>query len=580
MKTKLILLIITVSFLLACTNNEKSGKTERAAKGDVFYGGVFRVNEVEDFRNLFPLNVTEAVSQRITNQIYEGLVKLSQKDLSIIPGLAERWDINEDATSFTFYLRKGVKFHDDPAFENGKGREITAHDFKYCFELLCTDFSENQGFWLFKDRVAGATEYFNSTTAKSPLKEGVTGIKVIDDYTLQIDLKYPFSGFLHILSTPFTQLFPREAFEKYGVEMRTHCVGTGPFMVKNIQEGKAVVLQRNPDYWGVDEFGNQLPYLDAIKISFIKEKKSELLEFRKGNLEMVYRLPLEMIKDVTTELENAKEGNIPFELQNIPAQSTFYYGFQHQGKLFNNKNLRLAFNYAIDRESIVNYTLQGEGVPGIYGIVPPAFNNYSSSKLKGYNYDPEKARKYLAEAGYPNGKGFPKITLQINSGGGDRNVQTAEVIQKMLKENLNIDVHIDVMPFAQHLDALETGKAEFWRTAWIADYPDPENFLNLLYGGNIPATLSEKSYINSVRYYSPAFDSLFKAGLREVDIEKRNELYLKAEQTAIDDGAIMPIFYDENTRLIQIYVKNFDVNSMEYRDFSRVYLDPNLKETK
>ncbi|MDQ3190018.1 MAG: ABC transporter substrate-binding protein [Bacteroidota bacterium] len=580
MKIRLIALITLISFFAACNSGEKTNKTNKTAKGDVFYGGVFRINEVEDFRNLFPLNVTEVTSHRITNQVYEGLVKLSQEDLSVLPNLAERWEANEDATSFTFYLRKGVKFHDDPAFENGIGREVTANDFKYCFNLLCTDFGENQGFWVFKDRVIGASEYFNSTTEKSPLKEGVSGVKVIDDYTLQIDLKYPFSGFLNILTTPFTWVFPKEVFTKYGVEMRSHAIGTGPFQVKNIKEGQAVVLERNPNYWNSDEFGNQLPYLDAIKFSFIKEKKSELLEFKKGNLEMVYKLPLEMIKDVTAELDNAKEGNISFELQNTPAQSIFYYGFQNMGEIFNNKNLRLAFNYAIDRESIVNYTLQGEGVPGNFGIVPPAFKTYDSSKLKGYNFDPEKARKYLADAGYPNGKGFPKLTLQINSGGGDRNIQTAEVIQKMLKSNLNIDVRIDVMAFAQHLDALETGKAEFWRTGWIADYPDPENFLNLLYGNHIPKTMEEKSYINSVRYYSPTFDSLFKAGLREVDIKKRNELYLLAEQTAIDDGAIMPIFYDENTRLVQMYVKNFHINSMEYRDFTRVYIDPNIKDKK
>jgi oligopeptide transport system substrate-binding protein len=573
-------LIISSTILISCGGDNQNGRVNRTAKGDVFYGGVFRVNEVEDFRNLFPLSVTEVASHRITNQVYEGLVKLSQADLTILPSLAERWDINEDATSFTFYLRKNVMFHDDECFPEGKGREVTAQDFKYCFDRLCTDSPDNHGFWVFKEKVAGALEYFNSTTAKKPLPGGVSGVKVIDNYTIQIDLIYPFAGFLNILTTPYSWVFPREAYEKYGVEMRTKCVGTGPFMVKNIKEGQAVVLERNADYWNYDEFGNQLPYLDAIKFTFLKEKKSELLEFKRGNLEMVYRLPLEMIKDVTAELEAAKEGNINFELQNTPAQSTYYYGFQHQGKIFGNKLVRLAFNYAIDRESLVTYTLQGEGVPGIHGIVPPAFKSYDVTKLKGYTYDPEKARKLMAEAGYPNGKGFPKLTLQINSGGGDRNIQSAEVIQKMLKENLNIEIHIDVMPFAQHLDAIEAGKAEFFRYAWIADYPDPENFLNLIYGRHVPATMGERSYINNVRYQNPVFDSLFDAGLRTVDMKRRHELYLQAEQAAIDDAAVMPIFYDENTRLIQIYVKNFPVNAMEYRDFSQVYLNPNQMERK
>lgn len=580
MKSRIISLFIISVILVACGGNDNSNKTSKIAKGDVFYGGVFRINEVEDFRNLFPLNVTEAISQRIAAQVYEGLVKLSQKDLTILPSIAEKWDINEDATSFTFYLRKDIKFHDDPCFPDGKGREVTAHDFKYCLERLCTSSPENQGFWLFKDRVTGASEYYESTIKKAPLKEGVTGVKVIDDYTIQIDLNYSFAGFLNILSTPYTWVFPKEAFEKYGVDMRAKCVGTGPFVVKNIKEGQAVVLERNPAYWNIDEYGNQLPYLDAIKVSFIKEKKSELLEFKKGNLEMVYLLPLEMIKDVTAELENAKEGNIPFELQNVPAQSTFYFGFQHKGKIFDNKNIRLAFNHAIDREAIVIYTLQGDGTPGNYGIVPPAFKDYDVRKLKGYVFDPVKAKKYLADGGYPNGAGFPKLTLQINSGGGDRNVQTAEVIQKMLKENLNVDVEISVMPLAQHYEVLETGKAEFWRAGWIADYPDPENFLNLLYGAHVPQNLSDKSFINSVRYTSPVFDSLFVAGLKEVDRKKRYDIFLQAEQVAIDDAAIMPIFYDENTRLVQVYVKNFDLNAMEYRDFSQVYIDPSLRAKK
>ncbi|MBL4592632.1 MAG: hypothetical protein JKX68_02320, partial [Flavobacteriales bacterium] len=129
------------------------------------------------------------------------------------------------------------------------------------------------------------------------------------------------------------------------------------------------------------------------------------------------------------------------------------------------------------------------------------------------------------------------------------------------------------MQFAQHLENLETGKAKFWRSAWIADYPDPENFLNLLYGAHVPEKLSDKAYINAPRFQSPIFDSLFNIALREVDNAKRFELFRQADQQSVDEAAIMPIFYDENTRLIQVYVKNFPSNAMEYRDMTEVYFD-------
>lgn len=576
---KVIYSLLVVGFLSSCGGGNNTTGESRKAKGGVYYGGVFRMNEVEDFRNLFPLNITEVTSHRIANQVYEGLVKLSQDDLTILASLAEKWEKNADASQWTFHIRKGVKFHDDPCFSDGKGREVTAKDFKYCFERLCTSSPENQQFnGSFKDRVVGANEYYQSTIDKKPLTGGVSGVKVIDDYTIEIDLVHSFAGFLNILSTPGCWVYPQEAQEKYGVDMRVKCIGTGAFQVKNIKEGDNVILERNPNYWNVDEFGNQLPYLDALKFTFIKEKKSELLEFKRGNLDMIFRLPIEMIPDILGELDHAKEGNTPFEMQVVPAMSTFYLGFQNQGEIFNKKEVRLAFNYAIDREKIVNYTLQGEGIPGIYGIVPPSFKEYDIKSLKGFSFDVDKARKYMATAGYPDGKGFPKLTLQINSGGGDRNIQTAEVIQKMLKENLNIDVEINVMPFAEHLESLETGKAQFWRSAWVADYPDPETFLSLLYGKNVPEKLTDKSYLNSVRYKSPKFDSLLSAALREVDDKKRFNLYLQADQVAIDDAAIMPVFYDENYRLIQTNVKNFTANAMEYRDLSHVYFEP--KEAK
>lgn len=576
-----ICLLLLAGLFHACGVNDKSARDLTKANGNVYYGNVFRMNEIEDFRNLFPLSITEETSQHICYQVYEGLVKLSQSDLTIIPCLAESWEKNEDATVWTFHIRKGVKFHDDSCFEDGAGREVNAEDFKYCFEKLCSASPANQQFAVsFKDRVLGASQYYQSTKNNTPLPSGVPGIKVIDDYTLQIKLEHPFAGFLNVLATIGCVLYPKEAYEKYGTQMKTKCVGTGPFRVKNIKEGEIVSLERNPNYWSEDEYGNQLPYLDGLKFTFIKEKKAELMEFKKRNLDMMYRLPIEMIPNILGELDNAKEENFPFEIQIVPAMSVFYFGFQHQSDIFSKKEVRLAFNYAIDRERIVNYTLQGEGVPAMYGIVPPSFKNYEFKKLKGYELDIEKAQKYMADAGYPNGKGFPKLTLQMNSGGNDRNIQIAEITKKMLETNLNISIDIVIVPFSEHLDRLETGKALFWRSSWNADYPDPSAFLILLYGKGVPEKLSDRSSYNSVRYKSPVFDSLYEAAAHEINEKKRYDLYRLADQQALDDGAIMPLFYDESCRLIQPNVKNFPANAMEYRDLSKVYFIPASEKNK
>ena len=162
MKQLILISLISVCALWSCGPDGKTHEHEQG-KGGVYYGGVFRMNEVEDFRSLYPLNITEVVGHRITNQIYEGLVKYDQKDLKILPALATSWDINENATKFTLHLRSGVKFHDDPCFPGGEGRVVTANDFKYCFTKLCSSDLQNQGFWVFKNRVIGADEYYQST---------------------------------------------------------------------------------------------------------------------------------------------------------------------------------------------------------------------------------------------------------------------------------------------------------------------------------------------------------------------------------------------------------------------------------
>ncbi|MGD1845915.1 MAG: ABC transporter substrate-binding protein [Salibacteraceae bacterium] len=570
--------LVLVFTITACGDTAKEPKKVREARGGVTYGGVFRINEVEGFRSLFPLNITEATAHRIANQVFEGLVKFNQKTLMVEPSLAERWELNQDANSITFHLRKGVLFHDDACFAEGKGREVTARDFQYCFEQLCTYHANNQVFFLFKDRVKGANEYFASTKTGQPLEEGVSGVKVIDDYTLQLDLITPFGGFLNILGQPGCWVFPKEAVEKYGDEVRTKTIGTGPFVMKTVKENEAVILARNANYWRKDEFGNALPYLDRVRFTFEKEKKIELLNFRKGNLDMVFTLPLEMLDEIAGELEDARSGKHPdYDIQTTTAMGIQYYGFQHQLEPFKDVRVRQAFNYAINRDEIVEYALQGDAEPAIYGIVPPVFQKYQSSRLKGYTYSPERAQELLSDAGFPNGEGFPKLTMELNRG-GQNNVLIAEVVQKMLQENLGIEVELNEMSMAQYLDNTESGRSLFWREAWIADYPDPETFLNLLLGEHVPLDGDEKAYVNSVRYQNAEYDSVFKEAMMASDQEDRFRLYRLADQIALDDAAILPIYYEEFTRLLAPNVRNFPQNAMEYRDLSEVYFKASAEE--
>lgn len=573
--------VLTLS-LVSCSEDTKENHEGAEGKGGVYMGGVMRMNEVEAFKSLNPIAVNEIVGFHIGTQLFEGLVKFDQNDLSIKPAIARSWDINENQTEWTFHIRQGVMFHADACFADGKARELKASDIKFCFDKLCTADPNNSQFDVtFKDRVVGANESFEASKTGKTL--GVAGVKVVNDTTLVISLKSPFAGFLNVLAMPGCWAYPKEAVDKYALDLRVHPVGTGPFQLETVKEGEVLIMKKNPNYYGVDKDGNKLPYLDGLKYTFIREKKAEILEFKSGNLDMVYRLPVEIVPEILGDLEHAKDRKTEFQILNSPAFNTNYLGFNCTSAAFNKKEVRLAFNYAIDRHKIADFTLQGEGNYGDYGIVPyvEAFekDGYNFKGLKGYTLDVAKAKEYLKKAGYPDGKGFPKVTLQINSGGGN-NILVAEVVQKMLKENLNVDVEINTVPFAEHIEQVQSGKSDFFRFAWIADYPDPETFLTIFYGKHVPANNTEKSFVNYSRFKNARFDSLFAASFTESDKTKRYALLTQAEQIVLDEAPFMPIFYDVNYRLEQLNVRNFPENAMNYMDLSVVYLIPKDKMPK
>lgn len=581
MKKVLIGFLCAGIFLSSCNRSSDPGNSGAAnltaAKGGRYYGGVFKVNESDYIKNLFPHNITDAISYRVATQVYEGLMKFNQNDLSLINGLAESYEIDDSKTVYTFKLRKGVMFHDADCFPGGKGREMTAEDVKYSFTLLCTQNINNQGFSVFQGILKGADEYYKATAGgKSATGKEVEGIKVIDPYTIQFTLTAPNSIFLYNLARPFTFVFPREAYEKYGLEMRNKAVGTGPFKIFSIEDDISIILKKNESYWGVDEFGNKLPYLDAIKIKFIKDKKTELLEFKKGNLDMMYRLPTDHIIEILEEVKTQKGQYAQYELQRTPEMATHFLSFLNQGKIFNNRDLRKAFSFAIDRKKILEFVLNGEGyAPATHGITPiDIFKNpqYDVNNIYGYDLNLDSAKYYLKKAGYPDGKGLPKLTLELNSD-GERNVAVAEEVQKQLKEHLNINIELNIVPFAQLVENMINGKTDFFRGGWIADYPNPENFLWFFYGKTVPASLKEQSYPNMMRYKNDRFDRLYEAGLKATTQEEAYKNFLQAETLVMQDAPVIVLWYDEGYRLVQSSVKNFPNNAMQYRDFTSVYFD-------
>lgn len=544
--------------LLSC--GEAQQTRERTSPSGKYYGGVFNSNETDQIRSLFPLSLTQASAHRVGAQIYEGLVRLDQGDLSVKPGLAESWEVDAAGTTYTFRLRQGVLFHDDPCFPDGKGRPMTASDVVRCYTALCTNAPWNQMFWLFQDRVVGANACFQSTDGPVGLK----GIAAPDDRTVRISLTHPSPGFLQILAHQGCWIFPMEALEHYGDQVRWHPVGTGPFRVKSYERDVVIVLERNASYWGRDDDGAELPYLDALRCTFRPDKNEELDAFVEGRLSIVYELPVERI-EVTRDPR--------FVAQSTPSLSIQFFGLNQRLSPFNDARVRRAFDLAIDKQWIVDSVMGGLAVVADHGIVPPGLEGFPYDSVHVWKHDPVEARQLLAAAGYPDGRGLPSIVLQVN-GSSPAYVKVAEAVQRMLDQELSASVVVSVLPEEQHFSRIEAGHAQFWREGWIADHPDPENFLALFYGRNAPLDTAEPSFLNSTRHRDSRFDSLFAQAVRTAGVEQRMGLLARAERVLQENAVAIPLYHERAVRLLQPWVQDMPINGMEYRDMRRVWIDP------
>ncbi|MBZ0255476.1 ABC transporter substrate-binding protein [bacterium] len=527
-------------------------------------GGLYRMNEAAEPRSLDPVRTGESTATALTTQLYDGLVNLDP-NLNIVPGFAESYEISDDGLLYTFKIRHGVYFHDDECFPNSKGRIANAHDVKYSFQRLLDPSTQSTGAWVFVDNVVGAKDFRDKKV------DDVEGFEVVDDYTFKIHLHTPFSAFLQRLAMPYCFIHPHEAVEKYGSDFFQHPVGTGPFKFVHWKPGQDILMVRHPNYWKKDKDGVSLPYVDGVRCTFIQDMKIEFIEFDSGNLDRLYYIHDDLFKSILTDDNQLRPAYSQYQLLTRDLLLLQYYGFNVTKEPFTDKRVRLAFNYAIDRDSIIKYVLNGRGTPAT-GIVPPSMPNYSSITT-GFTYDLEKAKTLMAEAGYPNGEGLSEITLELNSG-GTVNELIAEAIQNQLKQ-IGVTVRLQIVEWTQHLQKIDDGETAFFRLAWMGDYPDPENYLALMWGKNFTPKGTNYS-----RYLNPEFDRLFEEGMRLTDEKKRVELYQQAEKIAYEDAPILFLYFGKRYRLMQPFVRGYVYNAQERDILSDVWLDFSKEETE
>lgn len=565
MRITVLSVLLLIGGVLASCGGEEGAQEQLNAVGGKKYGGEFKFMSSEKISTFFPTYTADLYSARVIQQIYEPLLSIDPQSLNVVPNIAESYEVSDDAQTYTFKIRKGVFFHDDDCF-GGKGRELTANDVKFTLDYACTGAPENQIYYLLVNRIKGAKEHFESTKNGQIKKGGVSGIEAVDKNTLRITLKEPFIGFEKILTHLSLGIFPEEVFDAYKGKLNDHPIGTGPFMLASKNDSK-VVLRRNTKYWQKDEFGNKLPFIDTITVTYSDNKKSELLAFQKGEIDLVLEIPVEEVDNIFGTLEEAKT-NIRHKVDSEQSFSINYLAMDVINSEFKDTKVRKAFNMAINRDDIIESWLEGEGWAANHGFVP-SMKNYPIEKVKGHEFNPDAAKALMKQAGFPNGTGFPVIDFYVNTKEGSTIHKMCQAVAAQIKTNLNVNLNIVLCSYKEREEAIKQGKAKLWRTGWVADYPDPENFLAMFYGGNIA---DGSNMMNVFKYKNEQYDALFEKALTEKDPQKRMDLLVQCDQIIVDDAVVMPIFTDDHIVIMNARVRNFEANPMESLNLRNVFI--------
>jgi len=541
------LLTITILLLVLCGCGGRR-------KGDLNGKKVFRYNESAGISFLDPAYSNEFEDCWAMNQLYNGLVQLDN-ELRVVPCIASDWEISDDKTVYTFRLRTDVYFHDHPQFKEGKGRKVIAQDFVNSFFRITDRETASPGSYVFKN------------VDKSERSNNI-GFVAENDSTLKIYLVQPQHSFLEQLTLPVCYVVPIEIVEHYGKDFSRNPVGTGPFVFKTWHDKVKLVMVKNENYFEKDKEGKRLPYIDAVSISFIREKDVEYKQFLKGQFEFISGLHPSYQENLLTSNGELRESfKDKMYLQRHPWLKTDYIGIMVdpnkkmvQQSPLRNKLIRQAVNYSIDRKALVTNLRNGIGMPAEFGFSPVGLNSFKYSRVDGFNYDMDKARALLFEAGIDL-KNAPEVVLITTN----EYKHIAEYVQSQLTElGLNIKMEIVMKNVqTQMIDAVQTN---MFRKSWTADYPDAINFLQLFYSGN-------RNGPNYTQFFNPIYDLYFEQALKETDELKRFELYHKMEEILLEEAPVIPLYYDEVIHFVQNNVEGLELNAMNQLNLKRVRIN-------
>ena len=483
-----------------------------------------------------PLTLDPAISADMSShlyvmQIFSGLVRLDQ-ELNVEPDIAETWEESPDGKTYTFHLRNGVKFHN--------GREVKAADFKYSWERACDPDTGSGTAATYLGDIVGAKDMLAGKAGE------MSGVEVLDDYTLQVTIDAPKAYFLDKLAYPTAFVVDRANVES-GEGWWREPNGTGPFKLKEWKPGQRLILERSQIYYGEPAKLEQVVYL-------LSGVPMALYETGQIDVTPVSTSYIDQVSDETNPFHQ--------ELAVTPELSLYYIGFNTAKPPFDDVNVRRAFCHAVDKEHIARVILR-DMINEADGILPPGMPGYNGT-LEGLDYDVEKAKELIADSKYGDVSNLPPITLTVEGYGNSIPSYLGAIIQEW-QQNLGVEISVRQLETEKFLYNLKQGKDEMFILGWIADYPDPHNFLDILF-----YTGSEN---NIFEYSNPTLDALLDQAAIEQNRVVRLAMYQQAEQLVVDDAPCLPLFHGTNYILVKPYVKDYALSPLGVPDLSKVYID-------